>query len=511
MLLKITGPLALTAFVAFGACTHVPFDAPKTVSRAVSADPAEHAQSPVAKAVASNPGRAAVVPLPDGNDAFGARLQLIDDAKRAIDLQYFLIKPDEAGALLTTRLLRAADRGVRVRFLFDDALTTAKDRELALLDQHPNIELRVFNPLSRYSPTAVNYLLDFGRVNRRMHNKSLTVDGAQAIVGGRNVANEYFQINTSSEFADFDLYLAGPQVAQIGEAFDLYWNDPMAVPLANLHPGVRYDDLQETEAEIRAEAEQATAGIYARAVGSDYLDDVSVGRLVARTVPVTVEVDPPEKLRVPVPEGERRLAEALLRRMAAAESEVILLTPYFVPEDWGARFFRQLAERGVRVRIVTNSLASTNHPYVHAGYKRHRPALLASGVELYEVRADAMSVLGEVPEGADISLTMHTKIAVIDREDVFVGSMNFDPRSIKLNSEFGVFLTDRQVAGRLTDSLREALDDYTYKVSLAEDGSLQWAYLGAGGNELRRTEPDASGWRKFLAGVTALLPVEGQL
>ncbi len=437
---------------------------------------------------------------------------MIETAQHSIDMQYFLLKPDLAGALVAVALLEAADRGVRVRFLLDDALTTAKDRQIARLDAHPNIEFRMINPLSRQSPTFWNYLWEFQRVNRRMHNKSMVVDQSLCIVGGRNIADEYFRVDTSSEFADFDIFLAGPVAHEIGEQFDLYWNDGWSVPLEALRPSRSKPlDYRAVEQEIRARRAEALTGLHQRAIESTYLSDVRSGRVKPIFAPIEVSYDKPEKLKVPVQEGERHVANDLLSAMSRATSEIILVSPYFVPEDWGARFFRDLAARGVRVRIVTNSLASNNHPYVHAGLMRHRKDLLAAGVELYEIKADALTVTGEAPPGSEITMTMHTKLAVIDSQNLFVGSLNFDPRSIKINTEIGIFIADEKAGGAMHDALDAVMHEYAYRLALDENGNLTWIYTGADRQDVEYREPGASPWRLFVANFTRLLPVEGQL
>lgn len=489
-------------------CTDVPFNAPRVNSFSTDVALAKHTGTRVERELAAHPGQSALVPLADGNDALGARLRLIETAQHSIDMQYFLLKPDLAGAVITLALLEAADRGVRVRVLLDDVFTTATDAEIAILDAHPNVETRLLNPLSRSSPKFWNFLVDFGRVNRRMHNKSMTVDRSTGIVGGRNLADEYYRVDTSAEFADFDMFLAGPVVQEIADQFDIYWNDPLAVPLAAL---ATVEPQTLAEIRDRLEARQATAlqGLYQRAVTSSYLADVRSGAIQPYFADVHVSHDLPDKLTAPVVEGDRILAEDLLASMAAARQEVLLVTPYFVPEDWGARFFSELAARGVRVRVVTNSLASTNHAYVHAGYKRHRKDLLEAGVEIHEIRSDAIAVTTGNEDAAKV--TMHTKLALVDGRKLFVGSLNFDPRSIKLNTEFGIFVDDPELGAEVRRRLVEKLAPFTYSVRPTTAGNLAWVYDDGASREVLFSEPDASFWKKLIAEITGLLPIEGQL
>jgi cardiolipin synthase C len=503
--------LSVAAALLLTACTHVPFDAPRSEAEPLRPPGPTRATREISREIARNDGRSGFIPLVNGNDALGARLSMIEAAEHRIDMQSFLIKPDKAGSLISLALMEAADRGVAVRLLFDDVFTTASDRQFALLASHPRIDVRLFNPLSRRSTTTMNYLLDFRRVNRRMHNKVFVVDDAMAIVGGRNVADEYYQIGTESEFADFDLFVAGPVVSDLSQAFDLYWSDDWSVPVEALRRQQEAVDVAQVEAELTARAATAAAGIYERAMGSTYLADVRQGRIQMVPGDARVVIDPPAKLKVPPLEGERDLADALIGRIAMARRQVTILTPYFVPEDWGAHLFEQLARRGVQVRIVTNSLAANNHAYVHAGYMRHRKALLAAGVELYEVRADAPEVLGQGPPGSRMRLTMHTKLAMIDDETTFVGSLNFDPRSIRLNTELGLFIDDR----RITEGFQRAVDDdlsrYTFRMSLDPAGDLLWNFDYHGLHQVYRSEPGAGAGKKAISRLTRLLPVEGQL
>lgn len=433
---------------------------------------------------------------------------MIKTANHSIDMQYFLLKPDLAGAVITLALLEAAEREVRVRVLLDDVFTTTADEEIALLDAHPNVQIRLVNPLSRNIPKFLNFLVDFGRVNRRMHNKSMTVDRSIGIVGGRNLADEYYRVDTTAEFADFDIFLIGPVVQDIADQFDIYWNDPLSVPLDSF-ASVDASRLDEIETELEARETEALTGLYERAVTSRYLADVRAGKHPPHFAKMRVSHDMPDKLKVPVAEGDRILASDLLAAMAAAREDVLLVTPYFVPEDWGARFFMDLAARGVRVRIVTNSLASTNHAYVHAGYKRHRKDLLAAGVELYEIRADAIAV--STGDETAAKLTMHTKLALVDGRRLFVGSLNFDPRSIKINSEFGVFIDDPALSAEFQRSLVEDIRPLTYSVHPTTGGNLAWVFDDGTRREILFSDPGASGWKKLVAWLTGLLPVEGQL
>ncbi|MEE4187529.1 MAG: phospholipase D family protein, partial [Roseobacter sp.] len=396
-----------------------------------------------------------LAPLGDGNDALGARLRMIEQAHSSIDIKTFLIKPDTAGALIWLALYDAAERGVRIRLLYDDVFTSASDAAIATLDVHRNVEIRTFNPLSRNSTRAMNFLLDFKRVNRRMHNKAFIVDGALAIVGGRNIADEYFQIETEAEFADFDLFIAGAPVRNLSAAFDLYWNDAWSVPLERLASGDPHA-LPKASQELLKKVNNPAAKIYQRAVDSTYLRDLRIGKKPVFRGRARIIVDQPGKLRTPPGIGPFDVGNAFYNTLLRAEHEVLVISPYFVPEDYGADVFETLVARGIRVRIVTNSLASTNHTYVHGGYSKYRERLLKSGIEIFELRSDAPSILGE----SQNSLVLHSKLAIVDEKTLFVSSTNIDPRSIRQNSEIATIVESAELAGELLQHFNTSFEDY---------------------------------------------------
>ncbi|MEP0964391.1 MAG: phospholipase D family protein [Roseobacter sp.] len=508
-LTMLGGALTLTLWVS--ACAQAALDALKPITYAETA-PAQARLVQAAKRLESQQGSAQthVIPVVGGSEALGVRLRIIERAQHTLDLQYFLMKPDLAGALVTQALLQAADRGVRVRFLVDDIFTPVSDQSMALVAAHPNVAMRIFNPAARPGPKSLGLLTDFSRVNRRMHNKSFTADGAVAVIGGRNIADEYYQIQTTSEFADFDTILIGPAVADIAEAFDLYWNDGWSVPGHRLYDMPSSEELAEARVELDAQLVPARA-TYEAAVNSPHFAQLTSGKSAIYSGDTTVVVDTPDKVKTPIKGGQRVLAENLLGRIKNARKDVLVVTPYFVPEDYGAELFEALSARGVTVRIVTNSVGSTNHAYVHAGYKRHREALLKAGVQLNEVRPDALQALGKLPADDGTGLVMHTKLFVIDDEDVFVGSLNFDPRSIKLNTEFGVFIKSPAFARSIHTELAKGLVNFTYRLSLDEEGEIHWHYDNPEAPSVTRKEPNATLWKTFVIGVTGLLNVELQL
>jgi len=454
-------------------------------------------------------GRSGFVSLPRGEDALGIRLALIGAAQDTIDLQYFLFKPGHATDLLADRLLEAAGRGVRVRLLCDDVFTTLPDESLGLLDAHPQIEVRIFNPLSRGLPMPLGYLAGLMSSNRRMHNKAFIVDNAIAMVGGRNIADEYFALNEAIEFADYDIAGLGPVAADLSDTFDAYWNDDLSVPLRAIRgipantpegfpAGRRVDPLR------LAEARRVHAGALETAV----LSDLREGRRAPVSAAARAVTDPPEKLRRPVSSGYEVMWDELAALIETALEEIVIVTPYFVPQRARAALLTRARVRGVRVVVITNSLSSTNHPVVHGGYFPYRRELLRAGVELYEARADrkVRSVTGE-----PCALTLHAKTLIADRRHVYVGSLNQDPRSIHINSEMGVIIDSPDLANRLVASMEVRFPTYLYRLGLDGRDRIEWRGRDGDRQQIWTSEPDAGPLRRFVAWLGFILPIEGQL
>lgn len=498
---------ALLASVLVG-CASVPFDYPKDESLAVEPSPATNFGREAAEWSAAHDNKSGFLPLTSGMDALGARLHLIDMAEATIDAQYFLIKPDTAGALFARSLLEAAERGVRVRFLLDDIFTPDVDSYLALMNSHPNVEVRMFNPLTRNSFRYWSLFVDFKRANRRMHNKSLTVDNSFTIVGGRNIAAEYFQIDDEVEFIDFELVGMGPVAREVSATFDQFWNSGLAVPMEAYGEEIEPGALEAWTA--RLASLEPLGSVYERALDSPLLLGMIDGDVEPFAAEATVVTDRPVKLKTDRGiEEYQELANVLTQHALDAEREVYIITPYFVPRKTGAELLTSLAREGIRVRVVTNSLASTNHVPVHSGYKRYRKRLLEAGVEIYELRSDTVLILDDGQE-VGFSATLHTKAIMFDRETLFVGSLNLDPRSIDINTEMGLFLHAPDIATRFAQQVDEDLPRFTYRLVL-EDGKLRWRYADDDKSEVSTREPQAGFWRRFTSGVYGILPIEGQL
>jgi putative cardiolipin synthase len=509
--LRLVGPLSVfVALLALAGCATVPLDVPRTPSTAI----AETGNTDLARYSAAwrseRPDADGFYPLSSGLDAFGARLSLIDSAEVSLDAQYFLMKPDDAGLVFASELLEAAERGVRVRLLLDDVFTTVSDKGLALLDTHRNIEVRIFNPVARQGVYALNYVGNFELANRRMHNKSFIADNQLAIVGGRNIAVEYFQLETTGEFMDFDMLAAGPIVREVSRSFDEYWNDELAVPFEVLH---REDDPEEVRrgmALVRREMAAAGDSIYAAAINTElmrafYADSIDPFHASARLV-----TDDPEKLRQEISTEHQVAAQSIRNALLAAEREIIVFTPYFIPRDRGLEVIRKIRDRGVRVVLVTNSLATNNHTAVHSAYSRYRKDVLQAGVELWEARADAAKITADDGSTALERLTLHTKGMIIDRRLVIAGSLNLDPRSIDINTELALFVESEEMAGRLSDSALEMIPTIAYRLQLDDRDRITWHANIDGREVVETSEPQASWWRRFSAWFQRIAP-EDQL
>jgi len=468
-----------------------------------------------------HPGTTGVILVDDNSEAFALRALSAREAGRSLDLQYYLWHADEAGGLLVREVLAAADRGVRVRVLLDDINARGKDRAILALDSHPMIEVRLFNPSRNREGIvlrAMEMLLRAVSLNRRMHNKVWIADGRLALVGGRNIGNEYFDAADQVNFHDADLLLAGPAVDEASAVFDRFWNSRAVIPIKALHSirGRRLLPLLRRRLEALVAHSRASPWLQHLAdAGADAGVDAGRGRL-AGTLPFTwvsdvqVVSDPPEKASPLEDEqqADRWLVRLIEPRLSDARTEALLISPYFIPGEAGAELLAARARDGVSIRVLTNSLAATDVALVHAGYSRYREDLLAAGVQIHELKPHQVRRIGILGRS---KASLHTKALVVDGQRGFVGSFNLDPRSVQLNTEMGVLFSDAALAGQLRGLfLQSAAAEMSYRLYL-EDGALRWADDTPQARRVWIREPEANAWRRAVVAVMRWLPIESQL
>lgn len=456
--------------------------------------------------------------LANGLDAFVARARLAQMAERSIDVQYYMFHQDTVGRLLIKELLDAAERGVRVRMLIDDMYGSEADDVWTALDAHPNIEVRLFNPFPRKGFKILQLLTRFRRVVHRMHSKSFTVDNQAAIVGGRNIGDEYFNANPDLAFADLDMLAIGPVVPEVSKAFDGYWNSDNAYPASALTqpagPG-RTEALREKLDHLPGREKTAT---YIRALKNSVLSRaIAEGRGRFYWAEAKVFHDSPEK-RVHDENWESQLLiSQLWPYIEKTTDELILVSPYFVPGQNGAETLCRLSKRGVTVRILTNSLASNDVFAVHAGYAPYREQLLKAGVLLYELDEDIKEKAGKrftwLPGVSKSSL--HAKTMVLDRKAMFVGSMNLDQMSLHINNEIGVLFYKPELAGQSARAFEDNIEEVSFRLTLhTEDNgktSLRWTANRGDEKIVYDSEPYVGFWKKFGVWLVGWLPVESLL
>lgn len=500
-------------FAALSGCASVDFDYPKPESAALT----ETADTVIGKQLAglaeAHPGESGFFTMSDGIDALSSRLLLAERAERSIDAQYYLIKDDIVSHAFISVLLRAADRGVRVRLLIDDMFTGGFDAGIAGLDSHPNFEIRVFNPFARRSARFMDGITSFSRINRRMHNKSFTADNQMTIIGGRNIADEYFGAREDAKFGDLDVMGIGPVVNEVSDMFDSYWNHERAATVEAFAdmPDDPAAELERVRAVLADSQEQITTTKYAAAVRDQYLEYEETSADVFTWAPYTLAVDSPDKNFKKEAKTAASITTPLRESLLAAKTEAIIISPYFVPRKAGVEALIELQRSGVAITIITNSLAANNQSSVHAGYAPSRKPLLESGVKIYEVRPDADVSGSELMAASGAKATLHTKAFIVDRHDFFIGSFNFDPRSANINTELGVIIKSEELASEAAELITAALAEQTYEVFLNEKGKLRWRGLRNGEEVIYEKEPQTTWGQRFMAGFMRILPIRGQL
>ena len=510
------------------ACATMPpgTDYPKPRSSAL-AHPEETRIGRTVDALAkAHPGLSGFRLFASGSDAFTLRVQMADRAERTLDVQYFIFKDDDTGQLLMSAMLRAAGRGVRVRVLMDDSEARGKDDRVALLAANPNVEVRLYNPfyyrgslsLLRYAEFA----LTMSRLDFRMHNKLFVVDNALAVAGGRNVGDEYFDQGDAPQFGDYDVFAMGPIVRELSNSFDAYWNSSLSIPVGALLGGEpTRTQLAQVKQQLTEHKQEMHASDEERAIRTGkplagLLADDS-GMVWAKA---EVLADSPDKAKVENDDEPGTLfRKRLLEATRETRRELLIVSPYFVPGDKGEALLERLHAQGVRVRVLTNSLLSTDVPAVHAGYRHYRMPLLEAGIELYEVKPlpgkpHPRGGLLKSPSSGEFSL--HAKAFVFDRKRIFIGSANFDRRSLHLNTELGLMIDSPELAQQVVtrfETITNPANSFVLALQPAADGSrrLVWKSVKDGKPIVYDSEPGDDPKRELLVDLYSLLPLEDQL
>lgn len=476
---------------------------PPQVERPYSGALAPAADSPLTRItheLAPDPSTSGFRLMPLGLYSLDARIELIQRARSSLDVQYYLISDDRSGRLFMRNLRDAALRGVRVRLLVDDLNTAGADALFSGLAAFPNVEVRLFNPFccGRQSPVArfATSLGDLRRLNRRMHNKLFIADSAIAVMGGRNIADEYFA-RAGNNFVDMDVLLVGEVVGRLGGIFDEYWNSPQAYAISTITGGTSDEDARAAFRHLVDEGDQMHA---VRVPPLDMLDqrplavELEAGHLSLAWGRAVAFADRPAKVTATSAEMARAMSVQMnvMDRAALATRRLAISSPYFVPGDAGVKAFADLTKRGVEVSILTNSLAANDVPLTHIGYSRYRAALLRHGIELYELRP--ASVERRTSDGIPGSSLgrLHAKVAVFDEASVYIGSMNLDPRSESANTELGIIIQSPEFARDVARVIDATRTHSAYRVRLRADGkTLEWVVMGDARDSVLADEPEA--------------------
>ncbi|MDQ0016011.1 putative cardiolipin synthase [Variovorax boronicumulans] len=499
----LRAPALLLIALALTGCAGLPPRTPEPPTEAIAASPATALGRAAISLNTPPDGLSSLRPLIEASYALDARLELMRRAQSSLDVQTYQLGNDKTGRLLLRELRDAARRGVRVRLLLDDFYTAGMDRLLLGLAAEPNAEVRLFNPFvnmrDHSSGRWLEFFGDFRRLNHRMHNKLFVADGAMAIAGGRNLADEYFLRSESANFIDFEVLMAGPVVRESAAIFDTYWNSDVVYPLQRVAGTSRTPD------ELKSAFETDTSPRYAPPpdplAATDLLGDPPLAAQLANIdeakwmrAEAHATADSPNKALGVMAHPTESLAQRFHEMLATAQSNVVVISPYFIPGDEGMARIRMGREHGINITVITNSLADSDEPLVNINYNRYRVDMLKLGVNLYEVSTQQLRRSGQFRDLLKKARgRLHAKLALVDRQWVLLGSMNLDPRSALLNTEFGV----RVRSFDLTQALLFAyqLDDIegVYRVVLKPDGqNVQWIGTGDVTNEVLDSEPDSS-------------------
>ncbi len=529
--------LLLLALVASSGCASLPpgVHYPKAVSVALEHPEETALGRQFADAGVAHPGLSALRLVPIGIDGFLLRAEMIGRAKKTLDLQYYIFRSDETGRLLAEAVLRAADRGVQVRLLIDDFDNTGREAEVEALDAHPNIQVRRYNPLAYRGHIQLirwmEMVIHSPRLDYRMHNKLMVVDNAIALVGGRNVGDDYFQVDPGSQLGDFEVFAGGPIVPILSRSFDEFWNTTSSIPVAALATGpikpMALEGYRHELARHRREVRADGSDYATRVLSGEPLTGMLRGRLPLVWARATLWYDTPEKKHVEEGrKGGRLMRQVIFEAAAAANSEVTMISAFLIPGKDGMTLFEDLNRRGIAVRVLTNSMECSSAMAPFAGYLHYRRALLADGVDLYESRDLPGNVRG-TGQNARMSsygnFALHTKLYIFDRKKIFIGSMNFDERSLYLNTEMGLMIDSPELArqgGALFAGLVQPANSYHVLLALPPGAAagqppgparLVWRTLEKGVPVEYERDPSRGFWQRLMVHLISLVPMDSQM
>ena len=515
--------LSCSLIVGIPACTTLPKQTPQPIEYAFDT---ETKQTSLAQIILplreQNPNLTGYHVLYDPLEALAARIHLIDKAEKTLDLQYYIWDNDKIGSLALHSIIKAADRGVKVRLLMDDNNAKKMEGIYLALDQHKNIDVRLYNPYRFRHYRAMDMVLDLKRINRRMHNKSFIADNQIALIGGRNMSNQYYNVSDSYQFSDVDVMLVGSASDEIVHSFDEYWNDDYAFPVKKIvnprHYSLRFDSLKQ---QLEQHSQNISVQNYLDlATRSHAFENWLNSSIQFDWVKAEIVSDSPSKIRSKA-KKEQHLNFQLLNRLEKPEQSVDIISAYFVPEKKGEKMLSELAQNNIQVRVLTNSFKANDVFLVHAFYGKYRKNLLKDNVELYEFLSvpeteNLNANTEEIAEKAKVSLkglsqsSLHAKLMAIDQKQVFIGSFNFDPRSAYLNTEIGVLLDSPNLARAVHQTMDQNLSKYAYKLVLDANNKINWKIKRQDGSiKTYLKEPKMKWWQKAGVKVISWLPLEG--
>lgn len=504
-------------------------DYPRTATYALEDTAGTSLGKAYAKAAARHQGESGFHLLPIGSEALMMRIALVEKAERSIDMQYYSTMDDKTGKLMLEAVSRAADRGVRVRMLLDDWNLDDFEQGAVALNAHRNIDIRVFNPYATRDESVfarIGHVFSYaGQFTRRMHNKAIIVDNQVAIAGGRNLGDEYFDAAKEMNFRDMDVFAAGPIARELSKNFDRYWNSDESFPVVTLN--LPEPDVQAV-AQIREDmARHWTVLMHSptgkRLKAMPLPQEVKHGEVLLDWGRAELIADPPEKIEQDSDTVASEPEEWIKQAAARAQHEFILFTPYFVPMDDGVEWLKAMVDRGVAVRVVTNSLASTDVVPAQAGYGHYREALVKDGVEVYEIKSSLPKPPVKAMFKPSSQNGLHAKIYMVDRREVAIGSFNFDPRSIRMNTEQLLVIHSPALCKKVARLFAHVTQpDGSYHVMLVDalpeaeraswhSGPLVWVDRERGREVYYDFNPHAGFWRRVTNGIFSVLPIDREL